>query len=187
MKRGNPIVKITILLTVMLTVSGCKIVVSEAALRETLIATLWINTPLPPEEIVLLSYHDRYVYATDEDNWAIRQASEVSGLKGCELFTLEYRGNGKFTLRTCYDRYITAPNSGDNRKDWMLSQETEPGECGQFEMYEFEGKGVAFKTCTGRFFTAGDNGLGWEEELGWVIVGETKILDKWEYFTIEKK
>lgn len=187
MKRRKLILKLAILFAVMLTVSGCKIVVRERDLRSTLVATLGINTPRPPEEIALLSYHDRYVYATDEDNWAIRQAYEVSGLKGCELFILEHRGNGKFTLRTCYDRYIIAPDSGDNRKDWMLRQESEPDECGQFEMYKFEGKGVAFKTCAGRFFTAGDSGLGWEGELGWAIVGETNILDKWEYFTIEKK
>lgn len=186
--RRNLILAIAILFAVVLIMSGCKIVYKEAELRDEILETLWINTPLPPEEIALLSFHEQYVIANGEaDNWAIRQETELSELNECKLFTIEYRGNGRFSLRTCHDRYITAPNSGNNREDWMLRQELEPGECGQFEMYEFVGKGVAFKTCTGRFFTAGDNGLGWEDDLRWAVVTESYTLDDWEYFTIEKK
>ena len=184
MRRRNLILATAILFAVVLTMSGCKIVYSEAELIEKIIG----NTPLPPEEIALLSFHERYVIANGEaDNWAIRQETEVAELDRCEMFTLEYLPNGKVTLKTCHGLYITAPANGENRKDRMLMQELESGDCGQFYLYELGNNQVALKTCAGNFLTAGDDGLGWEGELRWAIVGETDILDDWEYFTIEKK
>lgn len=186
MRSRNIIIATAILFAVVLTMSGCKIVYKEAELRDKLLENLGVNKPPPPMEVALLSYHDRYVYATDEDNWAIRQVFE-DDLSGCRWLTLEYHWNGKITLKTCHGLYITAPASGKNRKDWMLMQEFEPGDCSQFDLYELGNNKVALKTCAGNFLTAGDNGLGWEGELSWAIVGETDILDDWEYFTIVKK
>lgn len=181
MRRRNIIIATAILFAVVLTMSGCIIVYSEAELRK----KIPLNTTLPPEEIALLSFHEQYVIADGEDdNWAIRQKPE---LKECGWFTLEYLTNGKIFLKTCNGMYVTAPESGDKRQDWMLMQELEPGDCGQFDLYELGNNKVALKTCAGNFLTAGDNGLGWEGELSWAIVGETDILDDWEYFTIEKK
>ena len=175
----------TILFVGLFTLSSCQIVIHKDQLKTQILEELGINPPPPPQKIALLSHHGRYVTALGEkDSWAIRQ---VPGLNGCDVLTLEYHWNGKISFKTCYDKYITAPESGAKRQDWILEQEVDRDKCGQFDMYELGGDRVAFKTCAGRFITAGDNGLEWQGELEWALVGETEILDNWEFFTIEKK
>ena len=167
------------------TLSSCQILISRDQLKAEILEELGINPPPPPQEIALISHHGQYVTAMDDqDRWAVRQVPE---LNQCEVFTLEHHWNGKISLKTCYGQYITAPERGDERQDWILRQETDLSKCGQFDMYELGGDRVAFKTCAGKFITAGDNGLGWEGELEWALVGESDILDDWEYFTLEKK
>jgi hypothetical protein len=42
----------------------------------------------------------------------------------------------------------------------------------------------AFKTCGGRYFTAGDAGRGWGPPVEWAIVVENDTVEDWEKFTI---
>lgn len=44
---------------------------------------------------------------------------------------------------------------------------------------------VAFKTCAGNLFTAGDGG--WPAPLQWPVVAETDLLQDWEIFTVEQQ
>ena len=162
MKSRHHVTKIMVLFVTVLMITSCQVVVSQDFLKEKFFHEEGISKPRPPDEISLLSFHGRYIFATKDGNWTIRQEPIF---EPCGQFTLRHTWNGKVTLETCHGRFITAPNSGENRGDWMLKQETKPGECGEFSMYELGDDRVAFKTCAGNFFTAGDNGLGWEGEL----------------------
>jgi hypothetical protein len=136
------------------------------------------STPLP--RVALVSFHDRYVTALKEsDGWLLKQIGVPSE---CGLFTLDYQPNGKVTLKTCNDRFVTAPRSGSTRADWQVWQDSAAGDCGQFTP-EHYGKGVAFKTCAGKYLTAGDDS--WPPPLQWSVVAETDKVDKWEVFTME--
>lgn len=144
----------------------------------------------PPIKIILMSSHDedkdgeydRYVIAKDEDDsWSLRQEPELTD-DDCGVFTLHSLVNGKVALKTCHDKYVTAPKTGDVREDWKLTQETQLTDCGQFDLYELGGGRVAFRTCDGNFLTAGDGG--WKPELAWSIVAETGILNEWEKFML---
>lgn len=131
------------------------------------------------QEIALLSFHGRYVTATGGGSgWLLRQEP---GLSPCGWFTLHHLDGGKVALQTCHDRYVTAPETGATEPDWMLWQESELGDCGRFVLHE-RSDGVAFETCAGRFFTAGD--LSWEPGLEWAVIGKTYDMQSWELFTV---
>ncbi len=135
--------------------------------------------PPPPQQVVLKSFHNRYVTALGKnDNWTLKQETESSD---CARFTMRHLANGKITLETCQRKYVVAPQNGATRENWMLGQEDKLSDCGQFDLYELGNNRVAFKTCAGRFITAGDGS--WPGELAWAVVGETDILDAWEIFT----
>jgi hypothetical protein len=133
-------------------------------------------------KMALLSFHGRWVTAMGQgDHWLLSQEPE---LKECGWFSPHCLDNGKVALETCHGRYITAPISGATRQDWLLWQEIELVDCGQFALHE-SSDGVAFETCAGRFFTAGDGN--WEGELAWKIVGETNTILTWELFTVLRR
>jgi hypothetical protein len=137
-------------------------------------------TPVP-HDIVLKSFHGRYVIAQNgAEGWTLTQKP---GFTECGWFNVQYLINGKVALESCHGRYITSPEDGSTRGDWLLSQQTELSDCGQFDMYELGGDRVAFKTCAGNFWTAGDGG--WPTELAWSVVAETDYLDAWELFTMQ--
>jgi hypothetical protein len=134
----------------------------------------------PTRKIALLSFHGRYVTAlSGSDDWTLKQEP---GLSDCGLFTLDYLDDGKVALKTCYNRYVTAPHVGVTRSDWRLGQRSELNDCGQFVLYDLGGNSVAFETCAGHLLTAGDGN--WPEDLAWAIVGETNDLKDWERLTI---
>lgn len=132
----------------------------------------------PPQKVALVSFHGRYVTAEGSaGRWLLGQES---GLSDCGLFTLDYLDNGKVALKTCHDRYVTAPKTGVTRSDWRLWQETELRGCGQFTLYDLGENEIALETCAENVITAGDGG--WEEDLAWAIVGETDVVRDWERF-----
>jgi hypothetical protein len=142
-----------------------------------------IIVPAPPEDVVIKSFHDRYVIASAaEEDSTLGQEDEFSN---CGWFTLEHLANGKVTLKSCDERYITAPDpeDGSPREEWLLSLQDELDGCGQFDMYKLGGERVAFRTCAGRFWTAGDGN--WPGSLAWSVVAETDYLDAWEIFTLQ--
>jgi hypothetical protein len=146
-----------------------------------------IPTPTPPvpptstpPKVALRSFHGRYVIALGEsDGWLLRQIGVVGE---CGLFTLDYLPGNKVTLKTCNGRFVTAPRSGSTRADWQVWQDSAAGDCGQFILEPYE-KGVALKTCAGKYLTAGDDS--WAPPLQWSVVAETDKVDKWEVFTME--
>ena len=141
--------------------------------------TFEVIKPLPTTEVILKSFHGRYVTAMGEDdNWALRQETE---LVDCGRFVQHNLANGRIALKTCYGRYITAPEDGAERQSWMLGQESRLGDCAQFELYSLGSDRVALKTCAGRFLTAGDGN--WPGKLAWSIIGETHDMEAWEIFT----
>ena len=149
--------------------------------------TFEIIPPSPSITVTLVSFHSRYVTALGEqDGWKLTQEAELGP---CGRFILHRLVNGKVSLETCFGRYIVAPSGCDSRRGCILRQESELGDPEQFDLYELGpdelgNDTVAFRTREGRFFTAGDAGLGWEGELAWSVVAETTILDEWEKFTL---
>jgi hypothetical protein len=144
--------------------------------------TFEVIKPPPSIEVVIMSFHGRYVTALEEEGeWKLTQETEL-GL--CGRFTLHHLANGKIALETCDGRYISAPSGCDTRRGCILRQNSKLGDTEQFDLYELGDYTVAFKTSEGRFFTAGDAGQGWEGELAWSVVAETKILRDWENFTL---
>lgn len=134
------------------------------------------------QTVALLSAHGRFVTATAGGaGWLLRQETDLGE---CGWFTLHFLENGNVSLRTCHDRYVTAPRTGSDRSDWLVWQEPGASPCGQFVLHE-QGDRVAIESCAGRYLTAGDGG--WEGALAWSIVGETREILDWELFTILRK
>jgi hypothetical protein len=99
------------------------------------------------------------------------------------MFTKFDLSKDKIALLTCYGRYVTAPRRGIERSDLALWQDSGLGDCGQFDLVELANGKVAFRTCTGKVFTAGDGG--WDPALQWLVVAETKDIRDWEEFTLQ--
>jgi hypothetical protein len=74
-------------------------------------------------------------------------------------------------LVSFHGRYVTAMN-GD--KDWVLRQELELGDCGQFTLVRLDDGQVAFVTCYNRYVTAPITGT---EGLDWALRQEPKLSD----------
>jgi hypothetical protein len=197
MKRASVIGKTIVLLLGLVTSMGCGIsatslmatlepvVRSTVGEEERLKFEAELETAVPTtltavaatQTVALLSFHGRFVAASGGGGgWLLRQEP---GLSECVWFTLHWLENGKVSLKTCHDRYVTAPETGTTRADWMLWQEPELTDCGQFVLRELS-DGVAFETCAGRFFTAGDGG--WDPP--WSVGAATKVLLDWEIFTV---
>jgi len=155
---------------------------AEARMKAAVPATLTAiaATHAATQEVVLLSFHGRFVTALGEgDDWHLKQEPELSA---CGWFTQHHLANGKIALVTCYGRYVTAPKTGATRWDWLLGQESELSDCGQFAVHNLGRNGVAFETCAERFVTAGDGN--WPGGLAWSLVGETYTIEAWERFTV---
>jgi hypothetical protein len=177
MKNGMLTAKTMVLLLGLLTSVGCGI--SGTSLRATAVPPT-LTAIAATQKVALLSFHGRYVTAMGAGGgWLLKQKPDLSP---CGWFTLHHLGNGEVTLRTCYDRYVTAPKTGDTRSDWMLWQESERGDCGEFVLHDLGRDGVALETCAGRFVTAGDGN--WPGELAWSLVGEADTVKEWERFKI---
>jgi hypothetical protein len=147
--------------------------------------TFELIKPPPSITVAIMSFHGRYITALREGGgWKLTQETELGP---CGRFILHRLVNGKICLETCSGRYITAPSGCDSRQGCMLRQESEPNDTEQFDLYELGNDTVAFRTRGGRFFTAGDAGQGWEGELAWSVVAETKILRDWEEFILLKQ
>jgi len=154
----------------------CLVVIASGCTSELIV-------PPPPEEIALLSFHGRYLTALgEEEGWKLGQKTK---LDSCGEFTLGYLANGKVTLKTCYDRYVTAPETGIETVDWLITQETKLERCGQFDLYELGDNRVALKTCANRFLTPGGEDEKWSGELAWSVVGETEYMDEWEILIVQ--
>jgi hypothetical protein len=107
-------------------------------------------------------------------------------------------GNRAIALKTCWNRFVTAPRidavevepqwfeTADARLYRMVWQESRPGDCAQFTLVEQSDNTVAFKTCGGRYLTAGDAGVGWEGPLNWAIIVENPIAEDWEKFILQE-
>ena len=172
MNRVILAVKIAILLLALCASVACGI--SAEALKATVLTEV-VST----QEVALKSVHGPYIIALGgDDDWVLGQEADLGP---CGWFTLQRYANGKFSLVTCHDRYVTAPETGDDKADWLLGQELGLSDCGQFDLYELGGDRVAFKTCAGRFFTPGD--YSWPG-LEWLVVAETAVLQAWEQFTL---
>ena len=199
MKRPIVIAKIMVLLLPLIGATSCGIsaerlmATQEAALRPTIEQEVWLTaeaeiaTAVPAtltavaatQEVVLISFHDRFVTASGGGaGWLLRQELHLAG---CGWFTLHFLENGKVTLKTCHDQYITAPASGTTRADWQLFQQPERTDCGEFVLHE-RSDGVALETCAHRYITAGDGG--WPGDLAWSLVAETDEILTWELFTV---
>ena len=101
-------------------------------------------------------------------------------------------GNRIVALKTCNNRYVTVPRGDitrpdrrpETRRDRMAWQEHKPGDCAQFTL-ESQGEGsYAFRTCGGRYLTAGNAGDGWETPVDWAIIVENPIVEGWENFKL---
>lgn len=147
----------------------------------------------PPQKVAIVTHHDdygeRYVSALGADGgWVLtQQKKEEPG--ECEKFTLIQQGD-KVALLTCHDRFVTAPwrpnenpVTAQHDEQWLLGQESSLGDCGQFELIELPNGKVAFRTCVGMVFTAGDGG--WPGDMQWAIVAETGGIKEWEEFTLK--
>ena len=189
MKRAIFTTKAIVLLLVILTSISCmgtsRSELIETPVAQTLTAiavtqtTQVTPTATPSPKVALVSFHGRYVTALGEgDDWSLRQEP---GLSDCGWFTQYHLDNGKIALVTCYGRYVTAPRRGTTRWDWQIWQESGLGDCGQFTLHELQ-DGVAFETCAGKFFTAGDGN--WDSGLQWSVVAETDRIEAWERFTV---
>lgn len=139
-------------------------------------------------------HEGRYVVARgEEDNWALRQRTERSD---CAWFTLYDLGNDAgsriVALKTCHNRYVTVPRGDttrpdrrpETRRDRMAWQELRPGDCAQFTLEVQSDGTAAFKTCGGRYLTAGDAGTGWGTPVEWAIIVENPIVEGWEIFKL---
>jgi hypothetical protein len=202
MKRPIVIAKIVVLLLPLIGATGCGISVErlmathEAVLRPTVQQEIWstaeanVATAVPAtltavaatQEVILISYHGRFVTASGGGaGWLLRQESHLTD---CGWFTLHFLENGKVTLKTCHDQFVTAPASGTTRADWQLFQQPELTDCARFVLHE-RSDGVALETCAHRYVTAGDGG--WEGDLAWSLVAETDEILAWELFTVLRR
>lgn len=198
MKRPNVVAKISVLLLALAGSLGCGIsAASLMATQEAIVrpmvqeearhtAEVEIETAVPAtltaaattQKVTLLSFHGRFVIASGSSTgWLLRQESDLTD---CGWFTLQFLDDGKVSLMTCHERYVTASGSGATRTDWLLWQEPELSGCGQFNLHDLGSGRVAFETCAGRFFTAGD--AGWDPP--WSVAAETQTLLDWEKFTV---
>jgi hypothetical protein len=167
MKTAARIARSAALLIGLLSLAGCH------ALR--------VPANAPSSVIALRSFHGRYVTALKEtDGWSLRQSDEAEP-GDCAWFTRYDLADGKIALETCHGRFVTAPRRGTQREDWEVWQESGLGDCAQF-VVERHGDGLAFKTCAGRYITAGDGG--WPAPLQWSLVAETDRVQDWEIFTV---
>ena len=140
-------------------------------------------------------HEGRYVIAqSEDDNWALRQRTERSD---CAWFTLydlgkDDAGNSIVALKTCNDLFVTVPRGDttrpdrrpETRRDRMAWQEHMPGDCARFTL-ESQGKDMyAFKTCGGRYLTAGIAGDEWAPPVDWALIVENPIVEEWEIFKL---
>jgi len=138
----------------------------------------------PSSKIALTTAHGRYVIAQGKDKgWSLSQSDDREPGQ-CGWFTLYDLGedelkNHRVALKTCWDRFITAPRRGTSRLDREAWQESGLGDCGQFTL-ERHGDAFALKTCAGKYLTAGDDGREWP--MPWAIVVENPKVDEWEMF-----
>jgi len=134
-------------------------------------------------KVTLKSLHDQFVIALDErQGWTLGQTPDPS--HECAWFTLDLLEDAQYSLRTCYDRFVIAPRTGEERKDWRLLQGPELSDCSKFVLHNLGRDGFALETCAGHFVTAGDGG--WPGELAWAIVAETDTIGGWEMFRLEQ-
>ena len=132
--------------------------------------------------VALLSFHGRYVTAKGKDeDWVLRQETGLDDK--CGWFTQIRQDNGTVALLTCYNRYVTAARTGAIRWDWRLRQESNLDDCGQFIVYDVGNDEVAFESCAGKFFTAGNDT--WTG-MPWLVVAETDNLLAWERFKLQQ-
>lgn len=138
----------------------------------------------PSSKIAMKTAHGRFVIAQGKDKgWSLWQSDDREPGE-CGWFTLydlgeDELGNHGVALKTCWDRFVTAPRRGTSRLDREVWQESGQGDCGQFTL-ERRGDGFALKTCAGKYLTAGDDGREWP--VPWTIVVENPKVDEWEMF-----
>lgn len=201
MKRLIVIARIMMLLLPLIGATGCGIsaerlmATHEAVLRPTVEQEIWSTAEAnvatavsatqtavaATQEVILISYHGRFVTASGSSGWLLRQESYLTE---CGWFTLHFLENGRVTLKTCHDRYITAPASGTTRADWRLFQQSELTDCAKFVLHQ-RSDGIALETCASRYVTAGDGG--WPGDLAWSLVAETDDILTWELFTVLRR
>ena len=133
--------------------------------------------------VTLATFHGGYVTAMDGDQgWWLGQEPEPGD---CAKFALLPLPDGKVAIRTCYQKYVTAPTMCGTDTDCALKQKADLGPCGQFTMYRLQTGEVAFETCVGRYFTALDSNR--EPALQWVVIARHDVLDRWERFKLRSQ
>ena len=148
------------------------------------------------------SHEGRYVIAQGEnDNWSLRQRTERPDCAWFTLYDLDKDdvGNRIVALKTCHNRFVTVPRGDTTRPDtrWetrrsrMAWQELRPGDCALFILEPQNDRTVAFKTCGGRYLTAGAGAAadgaepnGWEPPVEWALIVENPIVQDWEKFKL---
>jgi hypothetical protein len=148
-----------------------------AAVEATLTARAPITLPLT-STVILVSSHGRYVTAMADGT--LRQTQELAD---CGRFTLRRLDDGAVALKTCQDRWVTAPLTAVTSLGWKVTQSPSLGNCGEFVLHNLGHNLVAFETCAGRWLTAvGDNG---EAGLVGYLIAQTHEMKEWEMFTMQ--
>ena len=141
------------------------------------------------------SHEGRYVIAQGEnDNWSLRQRTERPDCAWFTLYDLDKDdvGNRIVALKTCHNRFVTVPRGDttrpdtrwETRRDRMAWQENMPGDCARFTLESQGNDNYAFKTCGGRYLTAGIAGSGWAPPVDWAVIVENPIVQEWETFKV---
>jgi hypothetical protein len=132
--------------------------------------------------VAIKTFHGRYITAMgEEDDLVLRQ--EIEPDDPCSWFKLTSKSNGKITLWTCKEKYVTAQRIGTTQWDWRLGQDAEPSECAEFSVQMVGESEYAFLTCADHYFTAGDGY--WPGSLQWLVITEATTINAWEIFTLE--
>jgi hypothetical protein len=154
-------------------------------IEPTLMQATLTAEPTSYPKISLVSAHGQFVTALGEgDDWLVKQEP---GLTECGVFDFIYLGDDTVALRTCYNRYITAPRMANNqpvpphKEQFQLWQDSAMGDCGKFKVLDLDGYFIALKTCAGMVVTAGDGN--WGPPMEWAVVAETDQVSSWEKFT----
>ena len=141
----------------------------------------------PTTKITLKTAHGRWVVAQGEDqDWALWQSDEPDPGE-CGWFIRHELGRDEFgqariALETCYGRFVTVPRRGTSRLDLEVWQDSGLGDCAYLTVEPHENRDAAFRTCTGKYLTAGDAGPEWPTP--WAIVVEADQVRAWEIFKI---
>ena len=185
MRAKTRIASVILLICSLVLLTGCRQVFPPAFTKTRRIT---IQSTEPHHE-------GRYVVAQNaDDNWVLRQRSERSDCAWFTLYELDRddADNLIVALETCHKRFVTVPRGdttrpdtrSETRRDRMAWQEKSPGDCAKFTLEAQSDGSYAFRTCGGRYLTAGNASGGWETPVDWAVIVENPIVQEWEKFKL---